>query len=142
MLKELFTAENSKWMQPQGMRLAIQRYLEEEKSGVFELQIKRVSDRRTHRQNSYLWKLCEILAAEIGYESKESVLAIAMENRGMGKYVQWKGRERFERDSSALKDKEQFGRIIDELHEMAAFLNEGREPSEHLILPGKELGMT
>lgn len=92
-------------------------------------------------QNRYLWKLCEILAAEIGYESKESVLAIAMENRGMGKHIQWKGRERFERDSSALKDKEQFGRIIDELHEMAAFLNEGREPSEHLILPGKDLGM-
>lgn len=63
-----------------------------------------------------------------------------MENQGLGEYVKYKDREIFERDSSALKDKNVFGKIIDELFSIAAFLNDGREPEGYIILPKNEQG--
>lgn len=141
MLKELFTICDHKWQQSRKLREIVERFNLAQKDGVYELSIKRVSDTRTVAQNRYLWPLLGILADAIGYESPESVLSDAMENLGMGKYVKFRGREKFERDSSRLKDKEIFGQIIDELFKIAAFLNEDRPIESHIILPKRELGL-
>lgn len=145
MLKTTLTIRDHKFAQPEHVRQSIAKFLAESSNGLYELILKRVSDRRTSRQNRYLWKLCEILAEHIGYgtsdHGKELVLADCMERLGMGQYVRVLGRERFLRDSTALKDREKFGKIIDELHRIADILNEDIEPDRHIILPSREEGL-
>jgi hypothetical protein len=142
---DLFTVASHKVCQPQGIRRVWEIFLASAADGVYEMTLKRVSDRRTSRQNRYLWKLCEILAEAIGYgetdHAKELVLSDAMERLGFGSHVNFRGRVSFVRDSTALKDVEKFGQIIDELHAIADFMNEDVEPERHIILPGKEQGL-
>ena len=64
-----------------------------------------------------------------------------MERLGFGSHVNFRGRVSFVRDSTALKDVEKFGQIIDELHAIGDFLNEDREPERHIILPEKAEGL-
>lgn len=144
-MKDCFTIRGGQVVERQALWRAIQFYISGASAGLHQIELKRISDRRTARQNRYLWKLCEMLAEEIGYgtddRAKDLVLSDAMEDLGMGVHVNFRGRVKFVRDSTALKDRDKFGRILEKLHEIGAFLNDGRESERHLILPSIESGL-
>lgn len=138
MIKELFTIQNHRWTRWPEMRTSLERFLLRSKDGVYSLEIKRLSDKRTVRQNSYLWKLMTILAPELGFESPDSVLVMVMEEVGFGHFVTFRDRRYFERKSSTELSVEEFGRVIDKLFEIAAFLNDGRDEDMKISLPKPE----
>lgn len=138
MLTEIFYVKNKAWEHPQKVRECITAHLSKLPDGPVEVIIKKFSTRRTSPQNRYYWKLLEYLAPELGYESKDSCHLLVMEQCGFGHYVPFRGRDYFERKSSAHLDVESFGKLIDKCFEIAAFLNESREPEAHIILPRLE----
>lgn len=138
MLNEVFAVKGHMWQHPQKVKEVILRFLNGQRDGLYEVTIKRFTEKRSGGQNRYYWKLLEYLAPALGYESKDSCHVMLMEQCELGHYVEFRGRRYFERKSSADLDKETFGKLIDKCFEVAAFLNEDREPEAHIILPKRE----
>lgn len=135
MLNEMFSVKNHQWAHQQSVTQCIRAFLAKQSDGLYEVTIKRFSEKRSSRQNRYYWKLLEYLAPALGYESKDSCHAMVMQEAELGHYIDFRGRTYFERKSSAELDKETFGKLIEKCFEIAAFLNEDRLPEHHLILP-------
>lgn len=138
MLNEIFAVENHMWAHRKAVGECITNFLAKQKDGLYEVTIKRFVEKRTGPQNRLYWKLIDILAPELGYESKDSCHAMIMQECELGHYVEFRGKTYFERKSSAELDKETFWKLIEKCHEVCAFLNEDRPPEAHLVLPKPE----
>lgn len=135
MLTEIFAIKNHVWQHPQKVKETITRYLSSQDDGLYKVEIKKFSSKRSLNQNSYYWLLVSYLAPVLGYQSKDACHIMLMENCGFGHYVEFRGKRYFERKSSTDLDVETFAKLIDHCFEIAAFLNEDREPEQHIILP-------
>lgn len=135
MLKEVFSVKDHMWEHRRSVGECITAYLAKVPNGLYEVTIKQFANPRSHRQNRYYWKLVELLAAELGYISKDSCHAMLMEECGLGDYMDFKGKTYFMRKSSATLDKDTFAKLIEKCFEIEAFINEDREPARHFVLP-------
>lgn len=135
MLNEVFAVKDHMWQHRKAVGECITNFLSKQKDGLYEVTIKQFRQKRSDNQNRFYWKLLEYLAPALGYESKDSCHAMLMQECELGHYVQFRGKQYFERKSSAELDRETFGKLIEKCYEVAAFLNEDREPEAHLILP-------
>lgn len=88
---------------------------------------------RTPDQNSLYWKRNHELSVETGY-SKECLHECFMQQAGYGKTIRTRTAALFFRDSSTELDTKQFSRLMELQDDLAAFLNEDREPDMHIIL--------
>ena len=134
-LSRIFYAKNKAWENSKTVHAAVSNFLSFQSDGPLLVTIKKYVEPRTGNQNRYYWMLVEILAGELGYESKDACHSMLMQECGFGEYIKYKGREYFDRKSSATLDKEQFAKLIEKCFEVAAFLNEGRDPESMLNLP-------
>ena len=135
MLTEVFSVKDHRWQFPEKVKECIWTFLGKQSDGLYEVTIKKITEKRSGNQNRYLWKLCELLSEPLGFQSKDQVLVLLMEECELGHYVQFRDRRYFERKSSAELDKETFGKLIEKAFEIASFLNEDRPPHMHIILP-------
>ena len=87
------------------------------------------------RQNRFYWLLVAKLADELGYISKDSCHAMLMEECGYGEPMEFRGKTYFIRKSSTRLSREEFAALINKCYEIEAFINEGKEPEKHLVLP-------
>lgn len=138
MLTEVFAVSNHMWTHRKAVGEVISNFLNNQSDGLYEVTIKKFSAKRSGQQNRYYWKLLEYLAPALGYESKDSVHIMVMQECGLGHFVEFRGKTYFERKSSADLDKETFGKLIDKCFEIAAFLNEDREHDKRIIFPERE----
>lgn len=138
MLNEIFAVKDHAWEHKVKVKEVIGNFLSRQQNGLYTVQIKRVTNKRTGNQNNLLWMLLDILAPEIGYQNPEAVLSIIMKRLNLGTWKEFAGVKEFDRDSSAIKDTITFGKILDECYVLESILNEDREPHEHMILPRVE----
>jgi hypothetical protein len=113
MLNELFAVKNHMWEHRQAVGNCITAFLNKQSDGLYEVTIKKFTERRTGSQNRYYWKLIGLLSPELGYHSVDSCHVMIMEECELGHYVKFKDKQYFERKSSAELDKETFGKLID-----------------------------
>lgn len=97
-----------------------------------------IRKQRTPDQNKLYWKRNEELASETGY-SKEALHEQFMVRAGYGKRLKFRDADYFFRSSSVDLDTKQFSVLMTYQDELAAFLNEDREPDQMLRLTQGEL---
>lgn len=134
-MKQLFSVSNHRPTHPDAYKKIQSAFFANARDGLYTFEPKRVTEKRTLNQNSYLWSLLTILADEVGLQTPDAMLVVVMKRLGMGQTVKVLGIEQFDRDSTQLKDTVDFKKIIDECFNIASFLNEDREPEHHIILP-------
>lgn len=135
MLKEVFSVKEHMWEHRRSVGDCISAYLQKCSDGLYEVTIKHFASPRSQNQNRYYWKLVSILADELGYISKDSCHAMLMEECGYGDHMDFRGKTYFMRKSSTSLSKEEFAALIEKCFEIEAFINEGREPEKHVVLP-------
>lgn len=99
---------------------------------------KKVNKPRSLPQNSLYWKRNEELSSETGY-SKEALHEQFMARAGYGKRIKYPTAEYFFRVSSTELDTKQFSQLMGYQDELAAFLNEDREPDQMIRLTMGEI---
>ena len=134
-MKQLFSVSDHRPTHHEAFKKMLNCFFANAKDGLYTFEPKRVTEKRTLNQNSYLWSLLTILADEVGLQTPDAMLVVVMKRIGMGRFVNVLGLEQFDRDSTQLKDTIEFKAIIDECFNIASFMNEDREPEHHIILP-------
>ncbi len=134
-MRELFSVSNHRPTHPESFRKLLEANLSKLKDGLYWFEMKRVTDKRTLKQNSYLWALLTILAGECGIETPEAMLMVVMQRLGRTYTTTVLGVEITQRQSIRADDITECGAIIGECFKIASFLNEDREPEHHIILP-------
>jgi len=99
---------------------------------------KELKKQRTPDQNRLYWARNAELSSETGY-SKEALHEQFMVRAGYGKRLQFKSADYFFRVSSTELDTKQFSVLMGYQDELAAFLNEDREPDQMIRLTQGEL---
>ena len=134
-MKELFSVSNHRPTHPQSFGNMLNAKLAKLKDGLYWFEMKRVTEKRTLNQNSYLWALLTILAEACGLETPEAMLMVVMQRLGRTYTVNVLGVQITQRQSIRADDITECGAIIDECFVIASFMNEDREPEHHIILP-------
>ena len=99
---------------------------------------KELKPQRTPDQNRLYWKRNQELSSETGY-SKEALHEQFMVRAGYGKRLKFKNADYFFRVSSTELDVRQFSVLMGFQDELAAFLNEDKEPDQMIRLTQGEL---
>ena len=134
-MRELFSVSNHRPTHPESFRKLLEANLSKLKDGLYWFEMKRVTEKRTLNQNSYLWALLTILAEACGLETPEAMLMVVMQRLGRTYTVNVLGVQITQRQSIRADDITECGAIIDECFVIASFMNEDREPEHHIILP-------
>lgn len=134
-MRELFSVSDHRPTHPQSFSKMLNAQLAKLKDGLYWFEMKRVTEKRTLNQNSYLWALLTILAEACGLETPEAMLMVIMQRLGRTYTVNVLGVQIVQRQSIRADDITECGAIIDECFKIASFLNEDREPEQHIILP-------